>query len=89
MKGEGRVVTANLPQELVEKLDLWAGRLDRTKSWIIRQAVNEWIVEEQRRHELTLEALKDVDEGRTHTQAEIEAMGRARNAKRRAATEQS
>jgi predicted transcriptional regulator len=44
-----------------------------SKSWIIRRAIAEWLAEEQRRHELTLEALKDVDEGRTFTQEEIEA----------------
>jgi hypothetical protein len=34
--------------------------------------VAEWLAEEQRRHELTLEALKSVDEGRTFTQEEVE-----------------
>lgn len=89
MKSDDRVVTANLPAALAEQLDLWAGRLDRTRSWIIRQAVAEWVAEEQRRYELTLEALKDVDEGRTHTQEEIEAMAATKKAVRRAQAEQS
>jgi len=50
-----------------------AARIDRSKSWIIRQALAEWIAEEQRRHELTLEAMKSVDEGRTIPQEEVEA----------------
>jgi predicted transcriptional regulator len=72
MADDGRVVTAKLPDELVSQMDEVADRIDRTKSWIVRQAVSEWLAEEQRRHELTLEALKSVDEGRTFTQEEIE-----------------
>ena len=68
-----RVVTANLPIELAEKLDTVARRIDRTRSWIIRQAVAEWLAEEDRRHHLTLEALADVDAGRMFTTEEVEA----------------
>ena len=72
MADDGRVVTAKLPERLVSRLDEVADRIDRSKSWIVRQAVAEWLAEEQRRYELTLEALKSVDEGRTFTQEEIE-----------------
>ena len=78
MTKSGRVVTAKLPNDLVSRMDEIAGRIDRSKSWIVRQAVAEWIAEEQRRHILTLEALKDVDEGRTFTQEEVEKQIRAR-----------
>lgn len=72
MTDDGRVVTAKLPDELVSRMDEIASRIDRSKSWIVREAVAEWLAEEQRRYELTLEALKSVDEGRTFTQEEIE-----------------
>lgn len=72
MSKDGRVVTANLPDDLVSRMDEVADRIDRSKSWIVRVAVVEWLAEEQRRHELTLEALKSVDEGRTFTQEEVE-----------------
>ena len=72
MTDDGRVVTAKLPDELVSRMDEVAGRIDRSKSWIVREAVAEWLAEEQRRYELTLEALKSVEEGRTFTQEEIE-----------------
>ncbi len=72
MAKDGRVVTANLPDDLVSRMDEVAGRIDRSKSWIVREAVTEWLAEEQRRFELTLEALTSVDEGRTFTQEEIE-----------------
>ena len=72
MADEGRVVTAKLPDDLVSRMDEIADRIDRSKSWIVRQALSEWLAEEQRRYELTLEALKSVDEGRTYTQEEVE-----------------
>lgn len=72
MADEGRVVTAKLPDDLVSQMDEIADRIDRSKSWIVRQALTEWLAEEQRRYELTLEALKSVDEGRTLTQEEVE-----------------
>lgn len=72
MSKDGRVVTANLPDELVLRMDEIADRIDRSKSWIVREAVTEWLAEEQRRYELTMEALNSVDEGRTFTQDEVE-----------------
>ena len=82
MSSEGRVVTANLPEELLSRMDEVAKRIDRTKSWIVRQAVSEWLGDEERRYRLTLEALSDVDEGRMVTQKEIENFVSAKKAKR-------
>lgn len=87
MSDEGRVVTAKLPDDLVSRMDEIAERMDRSKSWIVRQAVTEWLAEEQRRYELTMEAIKSVDEGRTFTQEEIEKHFAARRkARSRAAS---
>ena len=72
MADDGRVVTAKLPDTLVSRMDEIADRLDRSKSWIVRQAVTEWLAEEQRRYELTLEAMKSVDDAQAFTQEEIE-----------------
>lgn len=83
MPDAGRVVTANLPHELVMKMDEVARRIDRSKSWIIRQAVAEWLAEEQRRYELTLEAMKSVDEGRTIPHEEVLARVQQRKVGRR------
>jgi predicted transcriptional regulator len=71
MTDDGRVVTAKLPTNMVSRMDEVAARMDRSKSWIVRQAVAEWLAEEQRRYELTLEALKDVDAERTFTHEEV------------------
>lgn len=56
MTDDGRVVTAQLPEDLFLRMDEIAGRIDRTKSWIVREAVGQWLAEEQRRYELTLKA---------------------------------
>jgi predicted transcriptional regulator len=82
MSEDGRVVTAKLPDDLVHRLDEAAGRMDRSKSWIVREAVAEWLAEEQRRHELTLEALAEVDQGRTVSQEEVEEHFAVRRRKR-------
>jgi predicted transcriptional regulator len=47
------------------------------------------LAEEQRRYELTLEALKDVDEGRTIPHEEVLAMVEQRKRERRAAQSRS
>ena len=89
MSDEGRVVTAKLPDELVSLMDQVADRIDRSKSWIVREAVSEWLAEEQRRYVLTLEAIKSMDEGKFFTQEEVEqhfaARQKARSSPKRAA----
>ena len=72
MSEDGRVVTAKLPDDLIEQLDQVADRIERSKSWIVREAVAEWLAEEQRRYDLTIEALKSLDDGKSFTQEEVE-----------------
>ena len=68
-----RVVTTHLPADLAKKLDGLAQRLDRPKGWIVKEAIASFISLEEKRHQLTLEALADVDAKRTVDHAEIEA----------------
>ena len=82
MSESGRVVTAKLPDELVTEMDEVSSRIDRSKSWIVRQAVAEWLAEERRRHELTLDALRDVDEGRTVSQSDMREWAEEKKQKR-------
>ena len=89
MADDGRVVTAKLPDDLVTRLDDVADRIDRSKSWIVREALVQWLAEEDRRYELTLEALKDVDEGRTIPHEEVLAMVAQRKRERREAPARS
>ena len=84
MAREERVITA-IPEDLASKMDEIAARMERSKSWIVRQAVTEWLVEEQRRFELTLEAMNDVKEGRTIPHEEVLGMAEQRKRERREA----
>lgn len=83
MTDTGRVITAKLPEELASRLDTIAVRSDRSKSWIVRQAVAEWLAEEERRYELTLEALRSVEEGATIPHEEVLAHFEKRRRDRR------
>ena len=82
-----RVVTAHLPTELADKLDGLAERLDRPKGWIVKEALASYVAVEEKRHRLTMEALADVDAGRTLEHAEVEAwargLGKSERSKRR------
>lgn len=58
-----KVLTAHVPLPLVEKVDQLAARLERSRGWIIKQALSAWIDQEEERSRLTREALADVDAG--------------------------
>ncbi|MBK1621285.1 CopG family transcriptional regulator [Lamprobacter modestohalophilus] len=58
-----KVLTAHVPQPLAEKVDQLANRLERSRGWIIKQALAAWIEQEEERSRLTREALEDVDVG--------------------------
>ncbi len=58
---ETRVLTAHVPSPLAEKVDQMASRLERSRGWIVKQALTAWIEAEEERQRLTLEALADVD----------------------------
>lgn len=58
-----KVLTAHVPLPLAEKIDQIAARMDRSRGWIVKQALGDWISKEEERRRLTLEALADVDAG--------------------------
>lgn len=60
-----KVVTAHVPLALAEKVDQLAARLERSRGWVVKQALAAWIDQEEERSRLTREALSDVDAGRT------------------------
>ncbi len=61
---ETKVVTAHLPRALADKIDEMAARLDRSRGWIMKQALSAWIEQEEARDRLTREGLADVDADR-------------------------
>ena len=70
---ETRVVTAHVPLPLAEKVDELALRLERSKGWIVKQALSAWVDQEEARSRLTLEALADVDAGRVIDHQSVQA----------------
>lgn len=59
-----KVLTAHVPLSLADKVDQIAARLERSRGWVMKQALVAWIDQEEERQRLTLEALADVDIGR-------------------------
>jgi predicted transcriptional regulator len=58
-----RVLTAHVPLPLADKIDEMAARLERSRGWIVKQALTAWVDQEEERRRLTLEAMADVDTG--------------------------
>jgi predicted transcriptional regulator len=59
-----KVLSAHVPLDLAEKVDAMASRLERSRGWVMQQALAAWVHQEEERHRMTLEALEDVDVGR-------------------------
>lgn len=68
-----RVVTAHIPVLLAREVDRIADRLERPRGWIVKEALTRYVELERKRHELTREALDDVDAGRAVEHAEVAA----------------
>jgi predicted transcriptional regulator len=59
-----RPLTAHVPRQLAEQVDKLAAKLERSKGWIIKQALMAWLEQEEEKRKWTLEALEDVKKGR-------------------------
>lgn len=67
-----RTITAPLASEMAEKLDEWVSKHGKTRSWVVRIAVYQFLERELRREERILAALASSDSGVFLTQEEIE-----------------
>jgi predicted transcriptional regulator len=70
---KSKVLTAHIPLPLAEKVDQIATRLERSRGWIVKQALMAWVAQEEERQRLTLEALADVDAGRVIDHQAVQA----------------
>ncbi|MDR5784588.1 ribbon-helix-helix protein, CopG family [Caballeronia sp. LZ065] len=68
-----KTVTAQLPVNLVDRMDDMAARLDRSKQWIVRKAVVAYMARAERERQMIQEALDDVDSGRLVSMEAIES----------------
>ncbi|WP_031433633.1 CopG family ribbon-helix-helix protein [Methylomarinum vadi] len=62
-QSKNKVLTAHVPLPLAEKVDQMAERLERSRGWIVKQALSAWLSQEEERERLTREAFADVDAG--------------------------
>jgi len=60
---ETKVLTTHIPLPLADKVDQIAARLDRSRAWIVKQALSNWVELEEEHRRLTLEAMAEVDGG--------------------------
>jgi len=73
MTAQTKVLTAHVPLGLAEKVEAMAARLERSRGWVMKQALAAWVDQEEERHRMTLEALGDVDAGRVIDHAAVQA----------------
>jgi predicted transcriptional regulator len=70
---ETRVITSHVPTPLADQVDALALRLERSRGWVVKQALAAYVETEERRYRMTLEALVNVDAGRTVDRDDVEA----------------
>ena len=68
-----KVLTAHVPLPLAEKVDRVAARLERSRGWVVKQALSAWVEQEEERSRLTREAMADVDAGRVIDHQAVQA----------------
>lgn len=68
-----RVVTTHLPLALADQVDNLAQRMDRSRGWVVKQALAAYVEREERHRAWTLDAMADVDEGRGVSHEQVKA----------------
>ncbi len=66
-----KVITAHVSTELADQIDGYAAELDRSRAWVVKQALSAWVEQENERRRLTLEGLADIRAGRTVEHGEV------------------
>jgi predicted transcriptional regulator len=66
-----QTISAQIPVELATAVEQLALELDRSKSWIIKEALTAMLAERERRHQSIQAGLDDVTEGKVISHAEM------------------
>lgn len=66
-------MTAHIPRALAEEVDQLAQRLDRSKGWVVKQALAAYVVRETEHHRMTLEAMGEVQAQRGAAHEDVKA----------------
>ena len=70
---ETKVLTALVPLPLANKVDQLAARLERSRGWVVKQALSAWVDQEEERSRLTREAMSDIQAGRVIDHQAVQA----------------
>ena len=62
-KNETKALTAHIPLPLADKVDQLAARMERSRGWVVKQALTAWVDQEEERSRLTREAMAEVKVG--------------------------
>lgn len=68
-----KTMTAQIEDELAEKVDSLATRLDRSRSWLIAKALEQLVAVEEERDRLTREGMASVRAGRVVPHGDVRA----------------
>jgi predicted transcriptional regulator len=68
-----KVLTAHVPIALAEKVDQMATSLERSRGWIVKEALSVWVAQEEERRQWTMDALADVEAGRLIEHEDVQA----------------
>jgi predicted transcriptional regulator len=72
-----KVVTAHLPEDLASKLDSFAETRERSRGWVVKQAIRSYIEWEEEKDRLTIEALEEADRIGTIPHEEVVAWAKS------------
>jgi predicted transcriptional regulator len=68
-----KVMTAHVPSAMAAEIDRYAAQQDRSRAWVIKQALADWLERERERTRMTLEGLDSVAAGRVVDHARVVA----------------
>lgn len=66
-----QTISAQIPVELAAAVENLAVELDRSKSWVIKEALLSMLAERERRHQSIRAGLADVDAGRVVSHSDM------------------
>lgn len=72
-QSETKVFTAHVPLLLAEKVDQLAGRLERSRAWVMKQALSAWLEQQEVRDRLTQEAMADINADHVIAHQDVQA----------------
>jgi predicted transcriptional regulator len=76
-QSDTKVMTAHVPSGMAAEIDRYAAQQERSRAWVIKQALTDWLERERERTRMTLEGLESVTAGRVVDHAEVVAWARS------------